>query len=108
MNSEMLKGSWNQIKGNVKQAFGKLTDDDLMQIEGSLDQAVGILQQRYGYTKERALEEWDKFVSGYNRAHNSITDTANDYVLDKGSQAVKDAGNFVRNKVDAVREKVNM
>ena len=62
MNSDILQGKWKQLKGNVKEAFGKLTDDDLTQAEGSADKMMGALQARYGYTKAQAQAEWDKFV----------------------------------------------
>ena len=62
MNSDILQGKWKQLKGNVKEAFGKLTDDDLTQAEGSADKMLGVLQERYGYTQAQAQAEWDKFV----------------------------------------------
>lgn len=75
MNSEILTGKWNELKGKVKETFGRLTDDDLMQVEGSSDRVVGLLQQRYGYSKDQAQREWDNF---YNSYQNNATDTAND------------------------------
>jgi uncharacterized protein YjbJ (UPF0337 family) len=51
---EKFKGSWNQTKGAVKEQWGKLTDDDLLEIEGRRDQLVGKIQSRYGITKEAA------------------------------------------------------
>jgi uncharacterized protein YjbJ (UPF0337 family) len=51
---EKFKGSWNQTKGAVKEQWGKLTDDDLLEIEGRRDQLVGKIQVRYGITKEEA------------------------------------------------------
>jgi uncharacterized protein YjbJ (UPF0337 family) len=80
MNSEQLKGAWNQVKGGVKEAFGRLTDDDLLQLEGSLDRATGVLQERYGYSKERAQQEWDTFLSRYDRAARSVANEADTYV----------------------------
>ncbi|MCL4863777.1 MAG: CsbD family protein [Caldilineaceae bacterium] len=62
MNSNILQGKWKQLKGNIKETFGKLTDDDLTQAEGSADKLLGVLQERYGYTKAQAQAEWDKFV----------------------------------------------
>ena len=50
-------GNWKQFKGNVKEKWGKLTDDDLEVIEGKKDQLVGKLQERHGYTKEQAEKE---------------------------------------------------
>ena len=49
---EKIKGSWNQTKGAVKEQWGKLTDDDLLEIEGRRDQLVGKIQTRYGITTE--------------------------------------------------------
>src|SRR3979490_621906 len=51
---EKIKGSWSQTKGAVKEQWGKLTDDDLLEIEGRRDQLVGKIQARYGITREEA------------------------------------------------------
>ena len=51
---EKIKGSWSQTKGAVKEQWGKLTDDDLLEIEGRRDQLVGKIQTRYGITHEQA------------------------------------------------------
>lgn len=51
---EKFKGSWGQTKGAVKEQWGKLTDDDLLAIEGRRDQLVGKIQARYGISKEEA------------------------------------------------------
>jgi len=62
MNVDILKGKWKEMKGKVKEQWGNLTDDDLDRIEGRSDQVIGLLQQRYGYTKDRAEEEYNRFV----------------------------------------------
>ena len=51
---EKIKGSWTQTKGAVKEQWGKLTDDDLLEIEGRRDQLVGKIQTRYGISREEA------------------------------------------------------
>ncbi len=61
MNSDMLKGDWTNLKGKIKEKWGKLTDDDLKVIEGKRDQIAGKLQERYGYAKEQAQKELDDF-----------------------------------------------
>lgn len=61
MNSDQLRGQWHQIKGKIKEKWGKLTDDDLLAVEGRSEQLVGRLQARYGYTKEQAEREVDSF-----------------------------------------------
>ena len=62
MNWDQIKGDWKQFTGKVKQNWGKLTDDDLTTIAGQRDQMVGILQERYGYAKERAEKELSIFA----------------------------------------------
>ena len=61
MNAEQFKGKWVQFKGEVKQQWGKFTDDDLMQIEGNYDKFVGRVQERYGDKKEEVVrwaDDW--------------------------------------------------
>jgi uncharacterized protein YjbJ (UPF0337 family) len=65
MNSEQFSGQWKIVKGKVKEKWGKLTDDDINQIDGKREQLLGFLQKRYGYEKERAtqeLENWEKEI----------------------------------------------
>lgn len=62
MNSDILKGRWNQLKGNVKQQWGDLTDNDVARIEGNYDEFVGVLQERYGYSRDRAQREVDTYL----------------------------------------------
>lgn len=62
MNEDILKGKWNQVKGDVKTFWGKLTDNDMAQLDGSADKLMGRLQERYGYTREQAKKEIDKFM----------------------------------------------
>lgn len=61
MNSEQLKGKWNQVKGNVQKNWGKLTEDDLDVIEGNKDILVGKIQERYGISKEEAEKQVDDY-----------------------------------------------
>lgn len=56
-----LKGRWNQIKGDLKSQWGKLTDDDLTKIEGDYEKLVGLIQQKYGYTRSQAEQEISSF-----------------------------------------------
>ena len=65
MNKDVLEGKWKQIRGEAKAWWGKLTDDDLDRAAGKLDVLTGLLQQKYGYTRERAAEEIDRRVSEY-------------------------------------------
>jgi uncharacterized protein YjbJ (UPF0337 family) len=60
MNADVFAGKWKQMKGSVKQWWGKLTDDDIARVEGSRDKLVGLLQERYGYAKDKAEAEIDR------------------------------------------------
>ncbi len=55
------EGRWDQIRGNIKKTWGKLSDDDLKQIDGDRDRLVGKLKEKYGFTKEQAEKKVDEF-----------------------------------------------
>ena len=59
MNRDTLKGQWMQFKGKVKQQWGKLTDDDLDQIQGNYEMLIGRLTERYGRSREEIEKEVD-------------------------------------------------
>ena len=65
MSQEILKGQWKELRGRVKEWWGKLTDDDVNRIDGNQDKLIGALQQRYGYAKERALGEISKRIDEF-------------------------------------------
>ena len=54
MNWDRIQGAWREYKGKAKQQWGKLTDDDLDQIEGNREELAGRLQNRYGIAKDEA------------------------------------------------------
>ncbi|MEX0618654.1 MAG: CsbD family protein [Pseudohongiellaceae bacterium] len=59
---DVLKGKWKQLRGKAKERWGKLTDDELDQVDGSEDQLVGLLQEHYGYAREQAKNEVNRWV----------------------------------------------
>lgn len=63
MNKDIIKGKWNQIKGEAKKQWGDLTNDEMDEIEGNYDKMTGKLQEKYGYSKERAEKEADGFFN---------------------------------------------
>jgi uncharacterized protein YjbJ (UPF0337 family) len=62
MNSDELEGKWKQIKGSIREKWGKLTDDDLQTIGGKKDQFVGKLQERYGISRDQAEKDLDTWM----------------------------------------------
>lgn len=70
MNWDRIEGQWKQMKGSVKERWGKLTDDDLNVIGGKKDQLVGRVQERYGIAKDEAqvqVDEWNKTLAEQNQ-----------------------------------------
>jgi len=66
MNSDRAAGVWKQLKGKVKEKWGKLTDDEIDQLEGKGDQLAGKLQERYGMQRDEAERQAREF-----RTHNN-------------------------------------
>jgi uncharacterized protein YjbJ (UPF0337 family) len=62
MNWDQIKGEWREAKGKLRSKWGKLTDDDLEQIAGKKDILIGRLQQRYGWKKDQAEESVDDYL----------------------------------------------
>ena len=62
MNRDIIEGNWKEVKGKLKQQFGKLTDDDIATMRGTYDELEGVLQKKYGYTKDQADKAIDQFI----------------------------------------------
>jgi uncharacterized protein YjbJ (UPF0337 family) len=60
MNRDIFEGKWKQMRGQAKEWWGELTDDDLDRAGGKAEQIIGLLQEKYGYTRERAEKEFDR------------------------------------------------
>ena len=63
MTKLQFKGSWNEVKGKLKQKYGDLTDDDLIFAEGKEDELLGRLQQRLGKSKEELRREIEAYLA---------------------------------------------
>lgn len=61
MNEDRIRGNWKQVKGKVKEQWGKLTDDDLDVIAGKRDQLLGRIQERHGIAKDEAERQVEDF-----------------------------------------------
>jgi len=62
MNEDTFKGQWLQLKGKIREQWGKLTDDDLDQIQGRSEQLIGKLQNRYGIARDEAQRQFDAWM----------------------------------------------
>jgi uncharacterized protein YjbJ (UPF0337 family) len=65
MNKDILEGKWKQMRGQIKVSWGKLTDNDLEQVGGKYDKFVALLQEKYGFSRERAEEEVNRQIADY-------------------------------------------
>ncbi len=97
MSDDVLSGMWKQIRGNVKAAFGRLTDDDLTEIEGNQDRMVGKLQERYGYSKADAESKWNDFRRGLNQ---NSADRHMDRAADHAEDALDEAKKGLRKALE--------
>ncbi|MEQ8765291.1 MAG: CsbD family protein [Planctomycetota bacterium] len=69
MNRDRILGQWHQLKGQAKQKWGKLTNDDLDRIDGRVEELRGVLQERYGLSKDAA----DKAILDFEKQHSTTS-----------------------------------
>jgi len=62
-NQDILEGKWPELKSQVKQQWGKLTDDDIQRLSGKTEELTGVLRQRYGYGKAQAEMEINNWLT---------------------------------------------
>jgi uncharacterized protein YjbJ (UPF0337 family) len=62
MNTNRLEGQWQQLKGEIRSRWGKLTDDDLERISGNKDKLIGVVQEKYGYVWDEARDMVDRYL----------------------------------------------
>jgi uncharacterized protein YjbJ (UPF0337 family) len=65
MNTDILQGKWKQMRGEMKRMWGQITDDEFDKIEGDRDKLIGVLQEKYGYSREKAEEEVGRCCESY-------------------------------------------
>ena len=65
MNSDILQGKWRQIRGYLKQTFGKFSGDDMLQAGGIADKMQGAQQERSGYTQEKSLMDYNQSAQNH-------------------------------------------
>jgi len=66
ISTDIFEAKWMQLRGKVKEQWGKFTDSDLDRIGGKREQLVGLIQEKYGYTKEKAHQEVEQFLKRMN------------------------------------------
>lgn len=74
MNSNMIKGRWNQLKGKIKEEYADLTDNELMETEGKAEKIAGLMQAKYGKTKEEAISKAKELADSVDYDENALDD----------------------------------
>jgi uncharacterized protein YjbJ (UPF0337 family) len=69
---DILFGKWHELKGQVRQRWGKLTDDDFTRLSGKTEELAGVLQLRYGYARAQAKIEINNWLNDHNRANKKV------------------------------------
>jgi uncharacterized protein YjbJ (UPF0337 family) len=91
MNREILAGKWKQMLGELKTWWGKLTDDDVDTIGGQKDKLTGLLQEKYGYTREKAEQEIERRFQEYGDKTAGILANVSAKAQELGATAAKKA-----------------
>ena len=99
MNQQILDGNWNEIKGKVREKWGQLTDSDLPQLQGNMEQLVGIIQRKTGEGRESI----EKFLQQTSGSAASAMGTAAETVRDYAQQASESVQHTAKQAVDQVR-----
>jgi uncharacterized protein YjbJ (UPF0337 family) len=74
MNKTILRGKFRQTRGGLMAEWGRLTENDRLMFDGKIDQMLGVLQERYGYTRERAITALEHYM-GRHKATESMLPT---------------------------------
>jgi len=99
MNQQTLNGNWNEIKGKVREKWGQLTDSDLPQRQGDLEQLVGIIQRKTGEGRESI----QKFLQQMSGSATSAMGTAAETVRDYAQHASESVQHTAKQAADQVR-----
>jgi len=99
MNTQEIRGQWNTLKGQVKEKWGQLTDDDLRMAEGNVDQLIGRIQQRTGEARKNIEQYLDELLEGSSSMLGRVGETV--------TQAAQQAGERVQEGYEYVRDQAN-
>jgi len=99
MNTQVIQGRWDQIRGKVKEKWGQLTDDDLKMVSGNLDQLIGKIQQKTGEARDKVEEFLDELA-----ASDSPMAAARDKAVEYGQAAMDSARDGLDRASQQVRE----
>jgi uncharacterized protein YjbJ (UPF0337 family) len=92
MNEDVFSGKWREMRGTLRSWWGRLSDDDLERIGGQKDRLIGVVQEKYGQTREQAEREVDRRLSEYGSSGGGIGSNLRSRVDDLGATVSNKAG----------------
>jgi uncharacterized protein YjbJ (UPF0337 family) len=78
MNNDIIKGKWNEIKGEIRTQWGKMTEDELETSSGNMTSIAGLIQQRYGAKKEEVQEKLNGILEKFSQKTDKIKENLKD------------------------------
>jgi uncharacterized protein YjbJ (UPF0337 family) len=66
MNKDVFQGKWKQLQGSIRKKWAEITDDEIGKIQGDGEKFIGVLQEKYGWGRERAEQEFNDFLASSN------------------------------------------
>src|SRR5262249_16087954 len=97
MDSNDLQAKWNELKGEIRSQWGKLTDDDIERIAGNKDRLIDMVQERYGYVWDEARQMVDRYLDDFNGLRSQAADELRSVASKEKLQKVRnDVTAFVR------------
>lgn len=90
MNQNTISGKWKELKGEIRNQWGKLTDDEIESTKGNLTAVTGLIQQRYGEAKESTSEKLNSLFARYGAKSEKLAEDSKEYMANK-SEDVKEA-----------------
>jgi uncharacterized protein YjbJ (UPF0337 family) len=94
---EKVVGNWNQLKGKIKQHWGQLTDDELSEVEGNIDQLIGLVQQKTGEARQSVERVITKLNQDAGGAFTQATETARQYA-EQATEALRGTADQLRER----------
>jgi len=111
VNTDTFEGQWRQMRGELRSWWGKLSENDFEKIAGKKDRLIGMLQEKYGYTREAAQQEMDRRFKGYDERTHTSTATQKSGKTEEGAndngvlQPISAVGEGIGSLAGAIREK---
>jgi uncharacterized protein YjbJ (UPF0337 family) len=111
MNTDTFEGQWRQMRGELRSWWGRLSDNDLEKVAGKKDRLIGMLQEKYGYTREAAQQEIDRRLREYDDRSQTSGPTRKSGKTEEGMsdasavQPISAVGEKIGSIADVIREK---